>query len=148
MHRFIIISGNRDLPILTILNEAFHDLKLITFFIIATSFYRYTQGLWEDWYFTILFINLLAVAYLFQRNVLIEKRLYSTIFDAVAREHPVDEESMEERIERLNSVLATYQALRHRQRQASQEKKFIYYTDLAVHIIVIGCTLQMILTKI
>ncbi|MBR2214301.1 MAG: hypothetical protein IJ849_00925 [Selenomonadaceae bacterium] len=148
MRRFVIVAGERDIPILTILSEAFHDLKLITAFILVTSFYRYTQGLWEDWYFTALIVNLMAIFYLFQRNILSESRLYNTVFDAVAREHPVAEDSMEERLDRLTSVLAAYQGLRRQQRIASQEKKFVYYTDLAVHIIVIGCTVQMIMAKL
>ena len=144
MRRFVVFSGERDLPIFAIFSEAFYDLKLITAFIVATSIYRYTQGLWEDWYFTIILVNLLAIGYLLKRNLIAEKKLYETIYDAIARERPVDENSMEERITRLSAVLATYQGLRRQQRAANQEKNFVYYTDLAVHIIVIACTVQMI----
>lgn len=115
--KHIIISGKRDVPVLYLIQNTLQDFGILLFFIFASAFFQYAEGMWEDWYAYVVGFNLLLIFWMMRKGLQIEIRLYNSIFDAISQAEPIDESSFEDRTERLKKAISAYTGLRNEQRK-------------------------------
>ncbi len=115
--KHIIISGKRDVPVLFLMQNTLHDFGILLFFIFASAFFQYAEGMWEDWYTYVVAFNLLLIFWIIRKSLQGELRLYNSIFDAISQADPIDESSFEDRAERLKKAISAYSGIRNEQRK-------------------------------
>jgi hypothetical protein len=142
--RHIVFSGKRDVPFFVLLRQAAQGYRLFTAFILATAFYYYAEGIWQDWYRWVLAVNMVLIGGMLYRTFKEEKHLYDSIYDAVCHQTHINEASLSERMDRMKTVLQAYLGLRRKQRQHLAGCWSIRLADTICYVLIIISTLQMI----
>jgi hypothetical protein len=145
--KHIMFSGKRDVPFFLLLQQAAHGYQLFTAFILASAFYYYAEGIWQDWYRWVLAVNLLLIGCMLYHTFKEEKHLYDTIYDAICHQTHINEASLSERMERMKTVLQAYLGLRKKQRQHLDECWSIRLADTICYVLIIISIMQMLVKR-
>lgn len=145
--RHIVFSSMRDVPFFLLFRQAFYDYRLLTLFVVGSALFHYVEGQWQGWHTFILSLSLALIAYMLVRSFGAERRLYNSIFDAVAKKNRGEMISIEERIERFKMCIATYENLRGEQRRHAMERWPARIGDTLCSLLVIASVVQMLMLR-
>lgn len=143
-----IVSRERDVPVFLLLSNAMYDMKLLLAFVVVSGFCHYLDGEWTSGNTVLLCVNLVLIWYMTRRSYRMERNLYNSLYDSIARQTNLKAIPLQERGETLSTIINAYEGLRQDQRKASQENRLVRIVDMVFYLLIIFYTAQMILAKI